>query len=94
MRLIAIVLALILSTPTTAPAACRYGRCNIHRPGRVPVHGSGRVLSSAPVSGRINDPAPLNRPTFTERPVLPGSTPLPAFLPNNAPPVFAPQPLH
>ena len=92
MRMFAVVLALSLAAP--ADAACRYGHCgNLHHAGRARVYGSGRVLSSVPQGGRIATPRPLNRPSLTERPVLPGQTPLPAFLPNNAPPVFAPQPI-
>jgi hypothetical protein len=85
MRMFAVVLALSLTAP--AEAACRYGHCGtLHHAGRVRVYGSGRVLSSVPQGGRISSSPPLNTPTLTE-------TPLPAFLPNNAPPVFAPQPI-
>jgi hypothetical protein len=90
MKMLAVVLALSLAAP--AEAACRYGHCGrLHHAGRV--YGSGRVLSSVPQGGRIATPRPLNRPSLTERPVPPGQTALPAFLPNNAPPVFAPQPI-
>ncbi len=57
-------------------------------------HASGRVLSPVPTPAPQSTQNPLPRPDLTERPVQPGYAPLPAFLPNNAPPVFAPQPLH
>jgi hypothetical protein len=47
------------------------------------------VLPPPPAPAR----APLPRPDYPPRPVLPGRTPLPEYLPNNEPPVFAPQKL-
>ncbi|MDE3175221.1 MAG: hypothetical protein KGM15_03825 [Pseudomonadota bacterium] len=82
-----LTLALLLAL---APdAALSHGR---HRR-VVRAHGHGRVLSPVPSLGAPVRPRPQSLPDFTQRPVLPGQTPPPAYLLNNAPPVFAPQPM-
>jgi hypothetical protein len=104
-RLAALAASLTFAFVAAANADCAAdGRCGaLPTKLRPPAHGSQRRVRSH-VSGRIISPVlapppppsprPIERPTFTERPVLPGNTPVPAFLPNNLPPVFAPQPVH
>ena len=95
---LAALLALAVGAPGHA-AGCRGPRCAAHSSAHpAPRHavsgrGYGRVVSPVPSIARQDRRRPLSRPDFTQRPVLPGQQPLPAYLPNNAPPVFAPQPL-
>ncbi len=98
-RKLALALAVLsLCGPDAAAARCfshghsRLAACAPHRAHRR-VIGSGRVLSPVLQPQPATQQAPLPVPDLPPRPVQPGNTPLPAYLPNNAPPVFAPQPI-
>jgi hypothetical protein len=74
----------------TAPAV---GGEHAKRPKMVAPRTSGRLLAPIPAPRPAATPAPPPRPDFPERPVQPGYPPPPPYLPNNLPPVFAPQPI-
>jgi len=77
------------AAPAKRPTPRRYAGNR-----RVRVRGEGRVLAPVLVPPTVPQQPPLPRPEFQPRPVQPGQTPVPAYLPNNLPPVFAPQPLN
>jgi hypothetical protein len=74
-----------------APAKPANARPRVAGEQFVPVRPTGRMLVPVPSAQPAPTRAPLPLPTFPPRPVLPGRIPPPEYLPNNEPPVFAPQ---